>query len=50
VLDLQAQTLHVDLHTQDHLHLALPDTAGFLAADLSGDPSAALAEAEGGHG
>lgn len=28
----------------------LPDTAGFLAADLSGDPSAALAKAEGGHG
>ena len=50
VLDLQAHSLHVELHTQDHLHLALPDTAGFLAADLSGDPSAALAKAEGGHG
>ena len=50
VLGLQAQSLRVELHTQDHLHLALPDTAGFLAADLSGDPSAALAKAEGGHG
>ena len=50
VLGLQAQSLRVELHTQDPLHLALPDTAGFLAADLSGDPSAALAKAEGGHG
>jgi len=49
VLDLQASELTVELHTEDHLQLALPDTPGFLAADLSGDPSASLAKAEGDH-
>ncbi|MEY4352753.1 MAG: acetolactate decarboxylase [Cyanobacteriota bacterium] len=47
VLDLQASELTVELHTEDHLQLALPDTPGFLAADLSGDPRASLAKAEG---
>lgn len=49
LLELRATSLSVELHTQDHLHLALPDTAGFLAADLRGDPSTALAQAEGDH-
>jgi len=39
----------VELHTEDHLQLVLPDTKAFLAADLSGDPSASLAKAEGAH-
>lgn len=47
VLDLQASHLTVELHSEDHLQLALPDTPGFLAADLSKDPSASLAKAEG---
>jgi acetolactate decarboxylase len=49
LLELRAKSLRVELHTQDHLHLALPDTAGFLATDLQGDPRAALAQAEGDH-
>ena len=47
VLDLVAAELTVELHTDNHLQLALPETPAFLAADLSGDPSAALAKAEG---
>jgi len=49
VLELQADALTVDLHNEDHMQVALPDTAAFLAADLSGDPSASLAQAEGNH-
>ncbi|MEB3200002.1 MAG: acetolactate decarboxylase [Synechococcaceae cyanobacterium] len=49
VLELEADSLAVELHTEDRLQLALPDTPAFLAADLSGDPGAALARAEGGH-
>lgn len=47
VLDLEADVLTVELHTENQLVLALPDTPAFLQADLSGDPSAALAQAEG---
>lgn len=47
VLDLEASRLQVDLQRESHLQLVLPETAAFLAADLSGDPSAALAKAEG---
>jgi acetolactate decarboxylase len=50
VLDLQASELMVELHSKDHLQLVLPDTPGFLAADLSGDPSASLVKAEGDPG
>lgn len=49
VLELQADALTVDLHNEDHMQVALPDTPAFLAADLSGDPSASLAQAEGNH-
>ncbi|MFM7674072.1 MAG: acetolactate decarboxylase [Synechococcus sp.] len=49
VLDLQAAQLSVELHSENHLQLALPETAAFLAADLRGDPSASLAKAEGDH-
>ena len=47
LLELGADTLQLGLHTESNLHLALPETAAFLAADLSGDPSSALATAEG---
>lgn len=47
VLDLEAARLSLELHTEQHLHLVLPETPGFLKADLTGDPSAALAKAEG---
>jgi hypothetical protein len=36
------------LHLESNLHLALPETPAFLAADLSHDPSAARAKAERG--
>jgi acetolactate decarboxylase len=49
VLDLSAATLKVELHRETHLQLVLPETPEFLQADLSGDPSAALAKAEGDH-
>ncbi|MCX5945460.1 MAG: acetolactate decarboxylase [Cyanobacteria bacterium] len=49
LLELAAESLQLEVHTESHLHLALPETAAFLAADLSGDPSAALATAEGNH-
>ena len=49
LLELSAESLALELHTESNLHLALPETAAFLAADLSGDPSAALATAEGNH-
>ena len=49
VLDLEADVLTVELHTENQLVLALPDTPAFLEADLSGDPSASLAQAGGNH-
>jgi len=48
VLDLSAKRLALELHLESNLHLALPETPAFLGADLSHDPSAALAKAEGG--
>ena len=49
VLELKASQLHVELHRENHLQLVLPETPEFLNADLSGDPAAALAKAEGDH-
>lgn len=46
VLELTAETLEVALHQESHLQLVLPETPAFLKADLSGDPAAALAQAE----
>ncbi len=48
VLDIAAARLELDLHLESNLHLILPETPAFLAADLSGDPTTALAKAEGG--
>ena len=49
VLDLSARRLTLELHLESNLHLALPETPAFLAADLSHDPGAALAKAESKH-
>ena len=49
VLELQSRELSLELHRENHLQLVLPETAAFLKADLSGDPAAALARAEGDH-
>lgn len=49
VLELQSRELSLALHQESHLQLVLPETPEFLKADLSGDPAAALARAEGDH-
>jgi len=49
VLELQSGELELELHRESHLKLVLPETPAFLKADLSGDPAAALAKAEGDH-
>ena len=49
ILDLQADAVEIELATENHLSLALPETASFLQADLTGDPAADLARAEGDH-
>ena len=49
VLELQSRELSLELHSESHLQLVLPETPAFLKADLSGDPAAALAKAEGDH-
>ena len=46
VLELTAHDLPVDLHVVSDLHLAIPETAEFLAADLGGDTTDALDKAE----
>jgi alpha-acetolactate decarboxylase len=49
VQELQSRELQLELHRESHLQLVLPETPAFLKADLSGDPAAALAKAEGDH-
>jgi acetolactate decarboxylase len=49
VLELESNELSLELNRESHLQLVLPETPGFLNADLSGDPAAALAKAEGDH-
>jgi acetolactate decarboxylase len=46
VLDLTAEEVDLGIHIEADLHIALPESAGFLAAELSGDHSAELEEAE----
>jgi len=46
VLDLRADTLDVQVNEVSEVRLAIPETAAFLQADLSGDHSAALEIAE----
>ncbi len=47
VLDVRATSLVAALHIESDIHLALPRTAEFLDADLSGDTSGDLRIAEG---
>ena len=47
VLDLSAVSLVAMLHTESDIHLALPETAEFFEANLSGDTSHDLGVAEG---
>ena len=46
VLDLRSGPLVVQLQTEPDVHLAMPETAEFLAADLTGDHRDALEAAE----
>jgi acetolactate decarboxylase len=46
VLDLVVDELEVALHLESDVHVALPDTSEFLAADLRGDTAEALDIAE----
>ena len=47
VLGIQASNLSVQLMNMQEVVMALPESPGFLKADLSGDPTAALGKAEG---
>lgn len=47
VFELQSRELSLELQRESQLQLVLPETAAFLRADLSGDPAAALAVADG---
>jgi acetolactate decarboxylase len=46
VLDVRAGSLTVQLQTESEVHLAMPETAEFLAADLTGEHRGALEAAE----
>jgi len=46
VLDMEAGPLEVGIHIESELHIAIPETEEFLAADLSGDHEEALHQAE----
>jgi acetolactate decarboxylase len=46
VLDLVGGPLHVGMQVESGLHLAIPETAAFLAADLSGEHGAEIEAAE----
>jgi acetolactate decarboxylase len=46
LLDMEAGPLEVGLHIESELHIAIPETEEFLAADLSGDHQEALHQAE----
>jgi acetolactate decarboxylase len=47
VLGIQAKNLKIQVMDADNVVMALPETAQFLNADLSQDPTAALSKAEG---
>ncbi len=49
VLQMEAAALRMELHQESELFLALPDTPGFLDADLTGDVDAKLHQAEIDH-
>jgi acetolactate decarboxylase len=47
ILGIRANNLKLQVMDANQLTMALPESPGFLKADLSGDPSAALKKAEG---
>lgn len=47
ILGIQAKNLKLQVMDANQLTMALPESPGFLKADLSGDPAAALKKAEG---
>ena len=47
VLEVRAARLQASLHLTSDLHLVLPENEEFLKANLTQDPAAALAKAEG---
>lgn len=49
VLGMRARHLAIGVHLERDLHLSLPETADFLAADLRGEHVEALEKAETGH-
>jgi acetolactate decarboxylase len=46
VLEMEAGPLEIGIHHESELHVAIPETEEFLAADLSGDHQEALHQAE----
>lgn len=46
VFDLSAKELQVGMHVETDIHLAIPETQQFMAADLAADNNAALERAE----
>jgi acetolactate decarboxylase len=46
LLGMEAGSLEVGVHVESELHVAIPETEEFLAADLSGDHQQALHQAE----
>jgi acetolactate decarboxylase len=47
LLDCRGSNLRLEIQQEGEFHLALPETADFLKADLRGDPAADLLQAEG---
>jgi acetolactate decarboxylase len=43
---MEAGPLEIGIHIESELHVAIPETEEFLAADLSGDHQKALHQAE----
>ena len=50
VLDMQTGPLEVGIHVESELHIAIPETEEFLAADLSGDHQAGSSPGRDGAG
>ena len=49
LIDVAARCLTAQLHLETDFHVAVPETAQFLSADLRDDPTSALEIAEHGH-
>lgn len=49
VLEMEAHGITIGIHSERDLHISLPESAEFLAADLRGDYARELDQAETGH-